>query len=327
MQNTLSRRKDNETEVMKEFDWICALEKRNQEFSKKWEAASPEAELGHKLLTFRRAFPFHILQWYKKRRAFRAAQKKSASISHPLPPEKRFYYTAPPVQDKKGVVYSCITSGYDLPFEPLFRDPALDYVLFTDDQNPIENSVWIKQPIKEGFRAREKENQINRYYKFHSFDCFPGYDYAIYIDGNVRIMSDITALYRCAQASPIGIAMHRHAHRSCIYQEAKWCEYNGRGNLPAIQQQMLRYEEEGMPRDYGMAEATIIVTDLHNSTARSLLENWWTEFCDAGSGRDQLCFPYILWKNQYSMDSVGCLGNDEYHNPKFSINAHRGVLF
>ena len=121
--------------------------------------------------------------------------------------------------------------------------------------------------------------------------------------------------------------MHRHAHRNCIYQEAKWCEYNGRGNLQNIQQQLQRYTEEGMPHDFGMMEATIIVTDLNNGTAKKLFDQWWTEFCHSGSGRDQLCFPYILWKNQYTVDDVGCLGNDEYHNPKFRINAHRGTLF
>ena len=37
--------------------------------------------------------------------------------------------------------------------------------------------------------------------------------------------------------------------------------------------------------------------------------------------------PYILWKEGYHIEDIGCLGNDEYRNPKFRINAHRGKTY
>ena len=314
-------------EHMKEQDWIAALEKSNQEYIESQASESPEMLLARKLLTLKRDFPFHIMRWYKARHQYLETQRKSFPVSHPVPPEKRFYFSAPPVHGKKGVVYTCITAGYDLPIEPLFQDPALDYVLFTDDLNVEGKSVWAKRPISNELPVRETGNQTNRRYKLHPFDSFPGYDYAIYIDGNVRIMSDITALYRCAEQAKLGVAMHRHAQRSCLYEEALWCEYNHRGNQEKMRLQIDAYRREGMPESFGLWEATIIVTDLKNPLARQALSLWWEEYSRWGSGRDQIAFPYVLWKNGWRPEDVGCLGNDEYHNPKFRINAHRGTLY
>ena len=38
--------------------------------------------------------------------------------------------------------------------------------------------------------------------------------------------------------------------------------------------------------------------------------------------RDQLIFPYILWKMNYKIDDVGSLGNNEYRDPKFKFIKH-----
>ena len=312
---------------MDDTGWIQALEQANLERIELMESRSGEAELGRKINSLKSALPFHLLSWYRARKRYFTAKRKSEAISHPVKPEERTYFSAPPVSGKKGVVYACVTHGYDTPYAPLFRDPGLDYVLYTDKEGEEGPSVWTRRPLKEELRFPNAGNRANRYYKFHPFECFPGYDYAIYTDGNVRIMSDVTALYRCAENSPAGIAMHRHAQRSCVYEEAQWCAFNGRGNQEAIARQMKRYHEEGLPKNFGLFEATIIVIDLLNPKAKEILDAWWEEFCQTGSGRDQLSFPYALWKKHYSADSIGCLGNDEYHNPKFLIFPHASKTY
>ena len=102
--------------------------------------------------------------------------------------------------------------------------------------------------------------------KMHPFEFFKDeYDYTIYIDGNVRIISDVTSLFRVAKDSKCGFAMHEHYRRKCAYDEADVCVYKNKGNAEAIKKQMKRYEKEGFPRDFGLLEATIIVTDLKNN--------------------------------------------------------------
>ena len=163
----------------------------------------------------------------------------------------------------------------------------------------------------------------NRYYKTHPFNLFKNdYDYAIYIDGNVTVVSEITCLYNVAHESKIGIAMHKHHQRDCAYDEGELCKVYKKGKPEDIDKQLNRYRSDGFPQKFGLHEATIIVVDLHNTIAKNLLELWWKEVLSTESKRDQLSFTYILWKNGYCSCDVGCLGNDEYHNPKFRIKKH-----
>ena len=164
--------------------------------------------------------------------------------------------------------------------------------------------------------------------KFHPYSLFENdYDYAIYIDGNVQLISDITGLYRIAKESPLGIALHLHSERDCVYNEAIWCKINRRGNIKKIEEALSKMKSEGFPEHFGLFEATIIVVDLHNQVGKHIMELWWKEFIKSECGRDQILFPYILWKNNYDIHSIGVLGNNEYFNPKFRIFSHKGKVF
>ena len=36
--------------------------------------------------------------------------------------------------------------------------------------------------------------------------------------------------------------------------------------------------------------------------------------------RDQIALPYVMWKNGYSFEDVGLLGDNVFKNPVFSIH-------
>lgn len=307
---------------MDEQVWIETLEKSNGAYLALLE--SGDVRLAQGLKRLKQAFPFHMYAWLQIRHRYLKSRRLSQAISHPISPENRFYYTGAPVREKKGVVYTCVTGGYDVPLEPLLRDEWLQYTLYSDETSTCAgNSVWQTRSIAAELVGEKDGNRVNRYYKFHPFAYFPDHDYALYIDGNVQIISDVTVLCRCAEQAKLGIAMHHHAQRDCLYEEAQWCLINHRGNPENIQAQIDAYRQEGMPESFGLWEATIIATDLKNPLARQALTLWWEEYCRWGSGRDQIAFPYVLWKNGWQPEDVGCLGNDEYHNPKFRINSHR----
>lgn len=272
--------------------------------------------------------PINVLKYIKNHINNKEVKKKVDAISFKINREDVFFADPAPL-GLTGVAYSCITGTYDKPKEPYYKDPHLTYMMFTDKIEHIDKkntSIWELKPVYcEGLSGGK--NYINRYYKFHPFELFQGYNYSIYLDGNVQIISDVSKLFSIARDSKTGIAMHKHAHMNCIYKNALWCEYNGRGNIDLIHKQVEKYKREGFPDNFGLLEATIIVVDLHNQNAKNLMNQWWTEFIDCGSGRDQISLPYILWKNGFTVDDVGILGNDEYHNPKFRIYEHQGKLF
>ena len=87
-------------------------------------------------------------------------------------------------------------------------------------------------------------------------------------------------------------------------------------------------QKEFMPEDsdFGMVEATIIIVDLNNPIAKKIMDDWWYELLRSHSGRDQLSFPYVLWKNGYHISDVGCLGNNRRRNPKFRTRLHKSVF-
>lgn len=305
-------------------DPLKALEELNAKHIELLKYEAPEYVLGRRIGHFKENFPFHIFQWIRNYLQGKKTQQLSDELCHYVQPADFFYACPKPVTSRKGVVYSCITNGYDVPKAPILVNETLDYILYTDAEERFD-SVWKYKKIKE-IENTPGSNFANRYYKFNPFSLFPDYDYSIYVDGNVQVVSDVTGLYSIANESPLGIAMHKHFSKSCAYKDAKWCELNKRGKLTAIKEQVRRYRKEGFPEEYGLCEATIIVVDLHSPVAKKIMNVWWQEFCRTESGRDQISFPYVLWKMGYKISDVGCLGNDEYHNPKFIINAHTGKL-
>lgn len=219
----------------------------------------------------------------------------------------------------KVAIYSCVTNGYDNIKEPFIKMENTDYYLFTDSDN-ITSGKWnIKQLTKE---TEKFEGALkNRYIKMHPYELFKEYDYAIYIDGNVKVMSDLTELVNSINEKT-GISMHRHKLRNCIYDEIKVCKIRHKGNYEKLKEQAERYKKEGFPEKFGMLEATIIVTDLKNENGKMIYKNWWDELISSESLRDQISLPYILWKNNLQIQDIGNLGNNLYKNPKFRVGIH-----
>lgn len=226
-------------------------------------------------------------------------------------------------KNKRIVVYTCIAGDYDNIMEPLPRIKDVDYVLFTDKSVDTENDSKWKVKYLNGFNMNDYSNsKKNRYIKFHPHELFKKeYDYAIYVDGNIQVISDIREFIDCID-SEIGIAMHRHRARNDIYDEYRVCRMIKKGDVKKMRKQVKKYKSDGFPKQYGMVEANVMVIDLHSDVSKRLLDTWWRDFCENDSGRDQIAFPYILWKNNIPVGNVATLGSDVYANSKLVIGRH-----
>lgn len=221
---------------------------------------------------------------------------------------------------KKVVVFSCITGNYDTIKKPFMKLPNVDYIMFTDRENNINNG-WINKKIPNEISKFTNAN-INRYIKMHPHDLFyKEYDYAIYIDGKIKIFTDLHPLISFINKKT-GLALYRHGRRTNVYDEADQLISMGKGNRDNIINQMRNYKLEKLPKDTGLFEMAIIVTDLKNKTAKNLLTSWWDEFISSNSDRDQISWPYVLWKHGYSKDDIGDLGNNYEGEPKWITKGH-----
>lgn len=217
------------------------------------------------------------------------------------------YYDNSSLKSSRIAVYYCIVGNYDNFQEPLFRPHNIDYYLFTD--RPISSDIIIVKSIPEKLRDLSPSD-INRYIKMHPKEFFDGYDYSIYLDGNVRVISDIRQWLVPASEAASGIAMHLHPSRDCLFDEAEVCMQIGKGNKVKILKQIEEYESAGMPKHFGLFEATAIVVNLASEEAVQLLNEWYIEYRNNESGRDQLALPYIIWKKGLPFNCIGILGSN-----------------
>ncbi len=294
---------------MKQDELIDNIEKYNLHVNNKIIdlKSSKEYKIGKIIV---KAFDFKN---YGKNLKNHFVNKKIKKLSH----ANGFFYNTGTLIDSKQkvVVYTCITNGYDSLLEPL--STTCDYVAFCDEKSRTKRKTkWEQRPIEGTF---DNGTLANRYIKMHPFELFPNYDFAIYVDGNVRVVGDPRKLCEIARKSKAGIAIHEHSERSCIYEEGVACTLLKKGNPEKIKQQLDAYRKNGMPENYGLLEATILVFDLRNNIAKTILQEWYQEFLKNSSGRDQLSFPYVLWKMKLSKHDLGILGNNVWRNPFFSI--------
>lgn len=236
-------------------------------------------------------------------------------------PSDNFRYGKYPDLQKKFVVYTCITGGYDIIQEPLYIHPSIDYILYTDNQN-CKSSVWQIRPIKDEVARLGDNILINRFYKFNPQNLFDQYDYSLYLDGNIRVISDIRNMVNRLN-NTLGLALHRHSSRNCIYKEAEVCRIEKKGNYDLILKQLEKYRREGFPENFGLYEANVILSDLKNSNANIVFSSWWKEFLNSKSFRDQISLPYIIWKCGYKFEDIGNLGINMHNNPKLEKVTHK----
>lgn len=224
----------------------------------------------------------------------------------------------------KVAIYTCIIGGYDKLWEPLYKSKYCDYYAITDFE--IDNgSAWKRIDFHEYEDKIDKKDSpayINRWFKMHPQEVFSSYQYSIYIDGNVLVVSDLMPLVIKMINEKNFLGIHRHYARKYIESEVKAIvKFKKNINKELTYKQVSRYKACGYNNDIPMLEATILIRKHNDDKCIKVMNDWWSEFIKY-SPRDQLSLPYVLWKNDVSLKDVTVLGNNEYLNPRFYINNH-----
>lgn len=228
------------------------------------------------------------------------------------------------IHNKEGkskiVIYTCITGNYDEVIEPVILETKCEYVLFTNNKD-IKSKNWQIRLIPDEINKLGTNAEINRYIKMHPKEFFEDFDYSIYVDGNIKIISNISTFVDSINKKT-GLAIHKHGSNICIYQEIKDCITRKKGNKNKLKEQYKKYMNQGFPKKFGMFQCSIIASDLHNINSIKILNDWWNEYIISKSSRDQIALPYVLYKNNYKPEDVGNLGEDISKNVKVKTNSH-----
>ena len=207
-----------------------------------------------------------------------------------------------------------------MPQEPLILPDNCDYYIITDS-NIDESSKWKKIDINNiQFEEDGLTNPMkNRYVKMHPDKLFPDYDYSLYIDGSIRICTDVTEYIN--RISNYGVSFYDHNLRDCVYDEIMACIALEKADKNELLQHKDYLISSGMPEKYGLVACGIIARQHNNEMCKKLMNEWWYEY-SYHVKRDQLCLPLVLYKNKVLPVDIALLGNNMYNDDSFEFYKH-----
>ncbi|WP_407215568.1 hypothetical protein [Enterobacter kobei] len=123
---------------------------------------------------------------------------------------------------KKIVIYSVITGGYDeiLPVNNV--DEQCDYYIVSNEYIELPYPWKLLVPEKRGFNNKD----FNRYYKLNPHILFNKYNASLYIDGNIALLDEIYQ-WSEEQLTDSGFAIFSHPERDNIFDEGEICSFIG----------------------------------------------------------------------------------------------------
>lgn len=196
----------------------------------------------------------------------------------------------------KIVIYTSIFSEYDQLHEPPLDD-QIDYICFTDNKN-FKSNIWKIILINEDLNIKI----LNRKFKFLPHKYLSQYEWSVYVDGNIRIMTSPSMLFSKYMNS-YNIYAPNHPERNCIYDEAKYLLNKKKNNRELIKKQINKIKNENYPEKIGLNEFNIIIRKHNDPDIIKSMEEIWTLF-QIFPTRDQLIFNYVLWKNNIQIGKI-----------------------
>ena len=196
-----------------------------------------------------------------------------------------------------GVIYTCLTGGYDTLINHAYIDQKWDYVCFTDNLSisNADNSSWQISPL-----VFDKRNNVRnqRWHKIHPHILFPEYEKSIWLDANINILNkDIFNDVDRAMAESQVMSIAPHPERNCIYDELIVCVALGKDDESVMIKQVDLIRNGGFPEKMGLFETCIMYRNHHNCQVIEVMKDWWW-WVENYSSRDQLSLTYVLWQHK-----------------------------
>lgn len=219
-------------------------------------------------------------------------------------------------------------------FSVSFADPAslphhlvhfanADCILYVADPERYRSlkDEYLIRKIPDEY-LQEGRSEAVRFIKMHPGQFLNGYDYAIYMEDDIRIMADVRQ-FAARVPAETGLAMHADPWRDDAYEQIDVIRRKYKRQAPRLERQKARYKGAGFPAHFGLFDTSLIVTDLKSERAQNLLHQWWIECLKSLCREDQTALPFVLWENDVVFEEVGFLGNDLCRNPKLETGKLR----
>ncbi|KAL9244177.1 hypothetical protein vseg_017980 [Gypsophila vaccaria] len=220
------------------------------------------------------------------------------------------------MQTCKVVVSTCTFGGGDDLYQPIgMTNSSLQKVCYVAFWDEITLSTQEMQQKKVGddhhigkwrivivrnlpFTDQRLNGKIP---KMLAHRLFPNARYSIWVDSKSQFRRDpLGVLEALLWRSKSVLAISQHGARSSVYDEAKAVVKKNKATPEEVEVQITQYRRDGLPEDKrfhgkkALAEASIIVRE-HTPLSNLFTCLWFNEVVRFTS-RDQLSFPYVLWR-------------------------------
>lgn len=155
-------------------------------------------------------------------------------------------------------------------------NPDWDYVCFTDDLSigNENNSNWKLRPLV-FTKLDPVRNQ--RWHKLHAHTLFPEYEYSLWIDSNIDILTpavfeDVYTAIENKQK----IAIAPHPARDCIYDEIDACLLLKKDEPKLMNSQIEVMKKDGFPAHFGLFETNIMLRKHGDKVIQKAMKDWWS---------------------------------------------------
>ncbi|CAN0872825.1 Probable hexosyltransferase MUCI70 [Linum grandiflorum] len=135
---------------------------------------------------------------------------------------------------------------------------------------------------------------------------FPNAKYSIWVDSKSQLRRDpLGILEALLWRTKSVLAISEHGARSSVYDEGKAVVKKNKAGPEEVEEQLRQYKNDGMPEDKrlngkkALNEASIIVRE-HTAVSNLMMCLWFNEAVRFTS-RDQLSFPYVLWRLKHEV--------------------------
>ncbi|KAL7263729.1 hypothetical protein ACSBR1_001809 [Camellia fascicularis] len=220
------------------------------------------------------------------------------------------------MQTCEVVVSTCTFGGGDDLYQPIGMSEAslkkVCYVAFWDEitlqtQELEEHRInenhmigrWRVVVVRELPFVDQRLN--GKIPKMLGHRLFPRARYSIWVDSKSQFQRDpLGVLEAFLWRTNSSLAISEHGARSSVYDEAKAVVKKNKATPEKVEVQLTHYRQDGFPEDKrfngkkALAEASVIVRE-HTPLTNLLMCLWFNEVVRFTS-RDQLSFPYVLWR-------------------------------
>lgn len=180
--------------------------------------------------------------------------------------------------------------------------PHVRRVLFTDRTDLAPPGVEVIRDPLDGLDPARASRRV----KLMPHRYLPE-DWSIWLDNKSRLKRDPVEVIAALQAqSDAAFFAFPHFRRDCVYHELQTCWENGLDDYAILKDRQRTYRAEGMPEHAGLIEGHFIVRRHHDPAAAAFGEEWF-DHVRRYSRRDQISFPYLVWKTGFRFDFITAL--------------------